>query len=73
MLLSTLGPESGGLTAMRSSATSTIEQTASGRIKIEGKVGLRSRLGRSPDKADALVLACRKHRGATIGVQVVTL
>ena len=49
---------------MQSSSASTIEQTSSGRIKIEGKDGFRSRLGRSPDKADALAYACWKSRAA---------
>jgi hypothetical protein len=73
MLLSTLGTESDSVTAMPSSAISTIEQTASGKVKIVGKDGLRSRLRRSPDKADALAYACWKHRGASVGGQVVTL
>ena len=58
---------------MRSSATSTIEQVASGRIKVEGKQGLINRLGKSPDKADALVYACWKSRAASVGGRVVTL
>ncbi len=54
MLLSTLGPELGG-------------------IKIEGKGGLKSRLGRSPDKADALAYACWKSRAARGQAALVTL
>ena len=49
------------------------EQVASGRIKIEGKDGLRSRLGKSPDKADALAYACWTRSGASRGGQVVTM
>lgn len=37
--------------------------TQDGRIQIEGKDECRKRLGRSPDRADAVALAFRNHQG----------
>lgn len=41
-------------------ATGLVESPSNGRLYVEDKRGLRDRLGRSPDRCDAVVLACYK-------------
>jgi len=42
--------------------------TASGQVQLEAKVELKRRLGRSPDKADAVVMSLSRGNVPTVGV-----
>ena len=52
--------------------TSARYEMVGGRLKIEAKADITARLGRSPDKADAVVLAIYEPPKSTYHFEVVT-